>query len=350
MVAGLMLSGTCMAQSPRDLLRKARSGNVAAMRALGKKLIQGDGVPRDASSGVQWLQKAASAGDSSAMLMLGDLHHNGIAVSKNESKALEYYEKAAKAGNKNAAKRLAQYNEDAPESSKKEQASTTEKSATEPTRTAKEEKENLEKDFFDALARADIEQVKQCIAKGVNVNATGSEKQTAITIACASTRSDELVRLLVKSGAKVNHENSNLVPYHCNEASKSRSSLVRFLLESGAKVEERDIGITMNLMDILDRKMNANTTECVKLLLDAGASPNVIVYGEKTALHFAAERGATDIVKLLIQAGADITVQNTKATKNIRGTHVACNALLYAAMNGHEETAKVIREALKNKQ
>ncbi len=119
----LLMSGIATAQAPRQLLNDARRGDVAVMRNLGKRLIQGAGIKRDPQNGVKWLKKAADMGDSSAMLMLGDLHHNGVAVSKNGKQALRYYQMAADAGNETAAKRLQKYkvasNDTAPQKAEK---------------------------------------------------------------------------------------------------------------------------------------------------------------------------------------------------------------------------------------
>jgi uncharacterized protein len=73
-------------------------------------------------------------------------------------------------------------------------------------------------------------------------------------------------------------------------------------------------------------------TEVTRLLLKAGADPN-LAYGEGvTALTIAAERGYGEIVRLLLDAGAD------KNYKTLGGT-----ALNLALRNNHKDVAELIR-------
>lgn len=70
-----------------------------------------------------------------------------------------------------------------------------------------------------------------------------------------------------------------------------------------------------------------------RLLLKAGADPN-LQYGEGlTALTIAAERGYIEIVRLLLDAGADKNYRSAKGT-----------ALDLALRNNHTDVADVIRK------
>lgn len=89
-----------------ELLAEARNGNAAAMRRLGKMLIEGKGVRKEVKTGIQWLRKAAEEDDSTAMLLLGDLYRNGRGVKKNPETALNYYLNAYYNGNKLALSRI----------------------------------------------------------------------------------------------------------------------------------------------------------------------------------------------------------------------------------------------------
>jgi uncharacterized protein len=51
-------------------------------------------------------------------------------------------------------------------------------------------------------------------------------------------------------------------------------------------------------------------TALVRLLLDAGASPNAVQHGGYTPLHSAAQNGNLDLVRLLLGVGADPLAQN----------------------------------------
>ncbi len=69
-------------------------------------------------------------------------------------------------------------------------------------------------------------------------------------------------------------------------------------------------------------------TEVVKLLIDKGADVN---FRENEALKYAANMGHTDTVKLLIERGADVNAQDGKA-------------LIEAAYEGHTDTIKLLIE------
>ena len=91
---------------PSELLAEARNGNPAAMRRLGKMLIEGKGVRKEVKTGILWLRKAAEEDDSSAMLLLGDLYRNGRGVKKDLKTALNYYLNAHYNDNKLALSRI----------------------------------------------------------------------------------------------------------------------------------------------------------------------------------------------------------------------------------------------------
>jgi len=73
-------------------------------------------------------------------------------------------------------------------------------------------------------------------------------------------------------------------------------------------------------------------TEVVRLLLEAGADPNLPEGEGVTALTIAAERGHAEIVRVLLTAGADTSY------RTVHGT-----AAELAEKNGHKEIAVQIR-------
>jgi cytohesin len=76
-------------------------------------------------------------------------------------------------------------------------------------------------------------------------------------------------------------------------------------------------------------------TECVRLLLEAGADKNSKMNDGKTPLHLASLNGHTECVRLLLEAGAD---KNSKMNDGKTPLHLASH-------NGHPECVRLLLEA-----
>src|SRR3954468_1707128 len=83
------------AMSIDELRRRANANEIAAMEELGRRLLAGAGVPRDAQTGATWYELAANAGSPAAAFTMGVLYERGIAVERDSTKAVEWYRKAA---------------------------------------------------------------------------------------------------------------------------------------------------------------------------------------------------------------------------------------------------------------
>jgi hypothetical protein len=81
---------------------EAQAGDVPAMEVLGLKYINGDGVEKNASEGMAWIEKSAEKGDSSQKLMAGSLFlgdsTGNYAPIRNYEKARFWFEEAASEG------------------------------------------------------------------------------------------------------------------------------------------------------------------------------------------------------------------------------------------------------------
>jgi ankyrin repeat protein len=102
----------------------------------------------------------------------------------------------------------------------------------------------------------------------------------------------------------------------------------------------------------------AETLETVKYLLSLGIDPNVQADTGRVALHGAAHKGATEVVKVLVAAGARMDVRDFGNTDNRGSAELSTHTWLpidYAdglvrvgvqSAIPHPETAKVLRELM----
>lgn len=86
-----------------ELKAAADEGDTGAMRAIGNRYKNGDGVEKDFAQMEQWWQKAADAGNTTAQWDLGYFYLIGMYLKKDTDKALEYYGHAVDNGNADAA-------------------------------------------------------------------------------------------------------------------------------------------------------------------------------------------------------------------------------------------------------
>ena len=101
------------------------------------------------------------------------------------------------------------------------------------------------------------------------------------------------------------------------------------------------------------------TVEAVKMLLDLGIDPNTQADTGRVALHGAAHKGATEVVRVLVAAGARMDIRDFGNTDNRGSPELAAHTWLpidYAdglvrvgvqSAIPHPETAKVLRELMK---
>ena len=115
------------------------------------------------------------------------------------------------------------------------------------------------------------------------------------------------VRQLIVRGADINYANINAVTPLMVAAQWRRLDVVRFLLDNGADTTALDAS---NARTALMHACLSGSTQCVRLLLQAGAQVNAKDSFGMTALMMAATTGELDMVRCLVRAGADICGQD----------------------------------------
>lgn len=103
LIAVSIIFSTIAEASTAEIYRRAQSGDVVAMREMGRRAFYGTrDVKRNYHHALQWFEKAAEEDDAIAMLYLGDLYRLGKGAPKDVARALEYYVSADENGAKKA--------------------------------------------------------------------------------------------------------------------------------------------------------------------------------------------------------------------------------------------------------
>lgn len=98
--ATLMAAVPAMAQTfSKDLEKKAKSGDAAAMVEVGDCYFKGSGVEKNAKKAKDWYEKAIKAGNIDAYAKVVDCYRSWDGIEKDPKKAFEWIEKGARAGN-----------------------------------------------------------------------------------------------------------------------------------------------------------------------------------------------------------------------------------------------------------
>jgi ankyrin repeat protein len=180
---------------------------------------------------------------------------------------------------------------------------------------------------------------------GADVNARGPDGTTAL-IWAAYNDDAELVAKLVDAGADANAKNEFGASALSEAAIAGYADVVAALLEGGADANITNPEGETPLMAVA----RTGNVEAATLLLDAGADVNAIeLWGQQSALMWAAAQKQPEMIKLLIARGADVDARGAvrnwerKVIKEPRPKDMnqgGFTPLLYAAREGCIECAK----------
>ena len=164
--------------------------------------------------------------------------------------------------------------------------------------------------------------MRKLLAAGGDAKAKNSFDSTAL-MWCANDLAK--VRLLVEKGADVNaRTKQGISPLFIAAAHDGNVDVVKFLLDHGADAKAPGpAGATGALM----MSARANDTASVKLLLAKGAVAKAQGPNGFTALISAAGYGNDELVKVLLEGGADVNAQSGPALGKVKNGDIAIGSL-----------------------
>jgi len=162
-----------------------------------------------------------------------------------------------------------------------------------------------ESDIEAAIRKGDLEEVRQLIEEGADIN-TRDETGAMPLHWAADASHTAIAELLISKGADVNAiANDGFRPLHF-AANTGSTAMAELLISEGA-----EINATENAgLGALHIAAYAGHATMAELLIGKSADIDARAMNDTTPLHFAAYDGHTAIAELLITNGADVNAEN----------------------------------------
>lgn len=186
--------------------------------------------------------------------------------------------------------------------------------------------------------------VKYLITAGADVNLPENKSGKTPLMLASLVGYDEIVDLLIKAGADVNAKQfiyNQDTGYNALKYARENNNqkIVDMLIQAGAKEPEAEITETQETepeipTTINDAVMLGNISQVEKLLAD-GANPNEQIPGLGSLLYYSIATGNVEIVKILVNAKADINAVGANGY----------TPLMMAVVTGHIEIVKILLDA-----
>ena len=220
-----------------------------------------------------------------------------------------------------------------------------------------EKERDLECDLLTAAEKGTIEQVRDLIRQGADVNVQDEYGFTPLISAIINEHLD-ICKELVKAGADVNMKSeAGMTALHFlgdrlySPLSTNDLECMNELVHEGADVNSQTnsgntplmlilsrirFGDGVDAFDEFDKSYQEADASATEIMLNAGLDPNIADKEGNTMLHEAAEDGNVKAVKMLLLKGA-----NPNAIEQVFGE----TPLHYAAWSGNKEVVKLLIKA-----
>jgi ankyrin repeat protein len=164
-----------------------------------------------------------------------------------------------------------------------------------------------------AADEGDVERVKELLKGGANVYQRARGGETALMIA-ASQGHLPVSEVLIKEGLDVDMISAHGLTALMMAASAHQTKMVAFLLKNGADPNcKGPLGCTALLLALEkrqcpDKAVKDDVVSTARVLVDQGADVNAKDKRGCTPLWLALMRGEADVVRLLVEKGADVNL------------------------------------------
>ncbi|XP_031786075.1 ankyrin repeat and KH domain-containing protein mask isoform X6 [Nasonia vitripennis] len=184
--------------------------------------------------------------------------------------------------------------------------------------------------LMEAASAGHVDIVSLLIAHGADVNAQSTSGNTPLMYGCAGGH-EEVVKVLLEAGANVEDHNENGHTPLMEAASAGHVSVAKILLEHGAGINTHSNEFKESALTLACYKGHL---DMVRFLLEAGADQEHKTDEMHTALMEASMDGHVEVARLLLDSGAQVNMPTDSFE----------SPLTLAACGGHVDLAMLLIE------
>ena len=186
-----------------------------------------------------------------------------------------------------------------------------------------------------ALNFEETEIAKFLIEHGANINAKSARGETPLILATYM-QNNEIAKLLIKNGADINQTTKKGESAPLIALVSGNEELIKLFEEKGADIAKLINAGSQNFENPLEKAIESETIPFIKKLLKTKVSLNKTNRFGSSPLSLAVRGGNYEIVKLLIDSGADVNYRIENYSSK--------TALSEAIERGHEEIVKLFAQ------